>query len=162
MPRAVSLFVRGQRRQPSTIYRSSKLGILSLFSDCTPVFSSLCLSLNKHVKQIPDRKAPRSFTKGKRIRTQTFQITMYSIIYQIDIKPIAERDILRLDNIVAGEMASISYVSENTEKGREYDIKCLIEHFFQKVCSHSPQRTFLHTTEASRCGERRTLTISKH
>ena len=57
---------------------------------------------------------------------------MYSTIYQIDIKPIEERDILRLDNIVAGEMASISYVSENTEEGREYDIKCLIEHIFPK------------------------------
>ena len=53
---------------------------------------------------------------------------MHSTIYQIDIKPIAETDILRLDNIVAGEMASISYVSENNEDGRQFDIKCLVEH----------------------------------
>ena len=47
---------------------------------------------------------------------------MHSTIYQIDIKPIAETDLLRLDNIVAGEMASISYVSENNEEGRQFDI----------------------------------------
>ena len=29
---------------------------------------------------------------------------MHSTIYQIDIKPIAETDILRLDNIAAGEL----------------------------------------------------------
>ena len=55
---------------------------------------------------------------------------MHSTIYQIDIKPIAETDILRLDNIVAGEMASISYVYENNEEGREHDIKSLVEHIF--------------------------------
>ena len=38
---------------------------------------------------------------------------MHGTIYQIDIKPIEETDILRLENIVAGEMASISYVYEN-------------------------------------------------
>ena len=57
---------------------------------------------------------------------------MHSTIYQIDIKPIAETDILRLDNIVAGEMASISYVSENNEDGRLFDIKCLVEHILPK------------------------------
>lgn len=57
---------------------------------------------------------------------------MHSTIYQIDIKPIAETDILRLDNIVAGEMASISYVSENNEDGRQFDIKCLVEHILPK------------------------------
>ena len=57
---------------------------------------------------------------------------MHSTIYQIDIKPIAETDFLRLDNIVAGEMASISYVSENNEDGRQFDIKCLVEHILPK------------------------------
>lgn len=57
---------------------------------------------------------------------------MHSTIYQIGIEPIAETDILRLDNIVAGEMASISYVSENNEDGRQFDIKCLVEHIFPK------------------------------
>ena len=57
---------------------------------------------------------------------------MHSTIYQIDIKPIAETDLLRLDNIVAGEMASISYVSENNEEGRQFDLKCLVEHILPK------------------------------
>lgn len=57
---------------------------------------------------------------------------MHGTIYQIDIKPIEETDILRLENIVAGEMASISYVYENNEDGRQHDIKCLIEHILPK------------------------------
>lgn len=57
---------------------------------------------------------------------------MHGTIYQIDIKPIEENDILRLDNIVAGEMASISYVYENNEEGRQFDIKSLIEHILPK------------------------------
>lgn len=57
---------------------------------------------------------------------------MHSTIYQIDIKPIAETDYLRLENIVAGEMASISYVIENTEDGRQFDIKFLVEHILPK------------------------------
>lgn len=57
---------------------------------------------------------------------------MHGTIYQIDIKPIEENDILQLENIVAGEMASISYVSENNEGGRHFDIKCLIEHILPK------------------------------
>lgn len=57
---------------------------------------------------------------------------MYGTIYQIDTKPIEGTDILRLENIFAGEMASISYVSENNEEGRQFDIKCLIEHILPK------------------------------
>ena len=57
---------------------------------------------------------------------------MHSTIYQIGIEPIAKTDILQLDNIVAGEMASISYVSENNEDGRQFDIKCLVEHILPK------------------------------
>jgi len=57
---------------------------------------------------------------------------MHSTIYQIGIKPIAENDYLRIDNIVADEMASISYVCENTEDGRNFDIKHLVEHILPK------------------------------
>ena len=57
---------------------------------------------------------------------------MHSTIYQIGTKPIAESDILLPDNIVAGEMASISYIYEDTEEGREHDIKCLVEDIFPK------------------------------
>lgn len=57
---------------------------------------------------------------------------MHSTIYQIGIKPIAESDFLRIDNIVAGEMASISYVYDNTEEGREHDIKNLVENILPK------------------------------
>jgi len=57
---------------------------------------------------------------------------MHSTIYQIGIKPIAEHDFLRIDNIVAGEMASISYVSKNNEDGRKFDIKCLVKHILPK------------------------------
>ncbi len=57
---------------------------------------------------------------------------MHSTIYQISTEPIAERDILRIDHIVAGEMASISYVCENNEEGRKFDIKCLVEHLLPK------------------------------
>jgi len=57
---------------------------------------------------------------------------MHSTIYQISTEPIAEKDYLRIDNIVAGEMASISYVSENNEDGRKFDIKCLVEHILPK------------------------------
>ena len=57
---------------------------------------------------------------------------MHSTIYQVSTEPIAERDLLRIDNIVAGEMASISYVSENDEDGRNFDIKCLVEHILPK------------------------------
>ena len=57
---------------------------------------------------------------------------MHSTIYQIGTEPIAETDFLRIDNIVAGEMASISYVSENNEDGRNFDIKCLVERIFPK------------------------------
>lgn len=57
---------------------------------------------------------------------------MHSTIYQVSTEPIAERDLLRIDNIVAGEMASISYVSENDEDGRKFDIKCLVEHILPK------------------------------
>lgn len=52
---------------------------------------------------------------------------MHSTIYQISTEPIAEKDLLRIDNIVAGEMASISYVYDNPEEGREHDIKNLME-----------------------------------
>lgn len=52
---------------------------------------------------------------------------MHSIIYQISTEPIAEHDFLRIEHIVAGEMASISYVYDNTEEGREHDIKNLME-----------------------------------
>lgn len=55
---------------------------------------------------------------------------MHSTIYQISTEPIAERDFLHIDNIVAGEMASISYISENNEDGRNFDIKCLVECIF--------------------------------
>lgn len=57
---------------------------------------------------------------------------MHSTIYQISTEPIAERDLLRIDNIVAGEMASISYVCENDEDGRNFDIKHLVEHILPK------------------------------
>lgn len=57
---------------------------------------------------------------------------MHNTIYQISTEPIAERDILRIDNIVAGEMASISYVCENDEDGRNFDIKRLVEHILPK------------------------------
>ena len=57
---------------------------------------------------------------------------MHSTIYQICIKPIAESDYLRIDNIVAGEMASIFYVYDNTEEGREHDIKNLVENILPK------------------------------
>jgi len=57
---------------------------------------------------------------------------MHSTIYQISTEPIAERDLLRIDNIVAGEMASISYVCENDEDGRKFDIKRLMEHILPK------------------------------
>lgn len=32
---------------------------------------------------------------------------MHGTIYQISTEPIAERDLLHIDNIIAGEMASI-------------------------------------------------------
>lgn len=57
---------------------------------------------------------------------------MHGTIYQISTEPIAERDLLHIDNIIAGEMASISYVNENNEEGRQFDIKCLIEHILPK------------------------------
>ena len=57
---------------------------------------------------------------------------MHSTIYQICIKPIAESDYLSIDNIVAGEMASISYVYDNTEEGRKHDIKNLLENILPK------------------------------
>lgn len=57
---------------------------------------------------------------------------MHSTIYQISTEPIAERDLLHIDNIIAGEMASISYVNENDEEGRKFDIKCLVEHILPK------------------------------
>lgn len=57
---------------------------------------------------------------------------MHSTIYQISTEPIAERDLLRVDNIVTGEMASISYICENTEDGRNFDIKRLVEHILPK------------------------------
>lgn len=57
---------------------------------------------------------------------------MHSTIYQISTEPIAEHDFLRIEHIVAGEMASISYICENTEDGRNFDIKYLVEHIFPK------------------------------
>lgn len=57
---------------------------------------------------------------------------MHSTIFQISTKPIAENDFLHIDNIVAGEMASISYVSENKEYGCQFDIKCLVGHILPK------------------------------
>ena len=57
---------------------------------------------------------------------------MHGTIYQISTEPIAERDLLHIDNIIAGEMASISYVNENDEDGRKFDIKCLVEHILPK------------------------------
>ncbi len=57
---------------------------------------------------------------------------MHSTIYQISTEPIEERDLLRIDNIIAGEMASISYVNENDDEGRKFDIKCLVENILPK------------------------------
>ena len=51
---------------------------------------------------------------------------MHSTIYQISTEPIAENDYLNIDRIVAGENASISYVCENSEDGRKFDIRFLL------------------------------------
>ena len=50
---------------------------------------------------------------------------MHSTIYQISTEPIAENDYLNIDRIVAGENASISYLYENSEDGRKFDIRFL-------------------------------------
>lgn len=57
---------------------------------------------------------------------------MHSTIYQISTEPIAENDYLNIDRTVAGENASISYVCENTEDGRKFDIRFLLEHILPK------------------------------
>lgn len=57
---------------------------------------------------------------------------MHSTIYQISTEPIAENDYLNIDRIVAGENASISYVCENSEDGRKFDIRFLLEHILPK------------------------------
>ena len=72
-------------------------------------------------------------TKGRKL-TQTLkhQKTMHSTIYQISTEPIAENDYLNIDSIVAGENASISYVCENSEDGRKFDIRFLLKHILPK------------------------------
>ena len=57
---------------------------------------------------------------------------MHSTIYQISTKPIAENDYLNIDRIVVGENASISYVCENSEDGRKFNIRFLLEHILPK------------------------------
>lgn len=57
---------------------------------------------------------------------------MHSTIYQISTEPIVENDYLNSDRIVAGENASISYLYENSEDGRKFDIRFLLEHILPK------------------------------
>jgi hypothetical protein len=82
----------------------------------------------------PCRRSSKSFKqKGEKL-TQTLKHkkTMHSTIYQISTEPIAENDYLNIDRIVAGENASISYVCENSEDGRKFDIRFLLEHILPK------------------------------
>lgn len=70
---------------------------------------------------------------------------MHGIIYQISDKPIAESDYLHIDNIVAGEMASISYVYDNNDDGCEHDIKFLLDHILPKgMFTLSAENTFIY------------------
>ena len=57
---------------------------------------------------------------------------MHSTIYQISTEPIVENDHLTTDRLVAGENASISYLYENSEDGRKFDIRFLLEHILPK------------------------------
>ena len=57
---------------------------------------------------------------------------MHSTIYHISTDPLAENDYLNIDRIQAGKNASISYLYENSEDGRKFDIRFLLEHILPK------------------------------
>lgn len=86
---------------------------------------------------------------------------MHSTIYQISTEPIAENDYLNIDRIVAGENASISYVCENSEDGRKFDIRFLLNISCRKVCLRPPMKTPLPTMEASQYGGNPISTTSR-
>lgn len=67
------LCVGDQIRQPSTIFRSSKLGIPSLSSDYTLVFSTLLPQCKKHVKRFPrPRSSEELYNREKELELKHF------------------------------------------------------------------------------------------
>ena len=68
-------FVGGKIRQPSTIFRTSKLGIPDFTSDFTLVLSSLCHSDGKHVKRLSLPKGSKELYK--REKNQAFNSSNY-------------------------------------------------------------------------------------
>ena len=114
-----------------------QFGYPSLAADYTLALSSLMDAVVKlHEKRpaLPE-KLKELQTKGRKLTQRSnikHQKSMHDTIYQISTKSIANPDYLNIDNIVAGEMASIDYIYENTEEGRSFDLKRLIEDILPK------------------------------
>ena len=92
----LALFVGGKIRQPSTIFRASKLGIPDFSSDFTLVLSSFLPQGEKHVKRL---SRPRSSKElYKREKESGFQFKQLMRVKRMTIKQGKEAQLSRFPN----------------------------------------------------------------